>query len=772
MRYRSLFSLAVICLVVRLLPALPVHATEAKTGEQIYQQQCASCHGKNGEGTEEEYPHPLVGKKSVDELAKFIAKSMPKNAKVKCTGEDAKKVAVYIYESFYSRAAQERNKPPRIELSRMTVRQCRNAIADLIGSFRPQSAAEKDHGLHATYFKSYGFRPKNKVLERTDAAVKFDFGVASPEAEKIEADRFSIRWEGSVTAPETGEYEFIVRTEHGARLWVNDGKQPLIDAWVKSGEGSEHRATIFLLSSRAYPVKLEFAKGKQGEPDGKKKEEKPPPVKASIALEWKAPNRAAEVVPDRYLRTDRVPEAFVIATAFPPDDRSMGYERGTSVSKAWDTATTEAAIAAGDYVVKHLGELAGTPPESPDRQRVQEFCVRFVERAFRRPLSDEQKKLYVERQLDAGSDLAAAVKRIVLLTLKSPRFLYHEIEPQQDAFATAERLSFALWDSLPDEDLLQAAAKGQLASREQVVQHAERMLTDPRARAKMRQFLFRWLKVDQPPDLSKDPKAFPGFDAAMASQLRASLELFLDDVVWSDASNFRQMLLADTVYLNGPLGRYYGAELPAEAPFQKVSLNPGERAGVLTHPYLMAAFAYTGTSSPIHRGVFLARNVLGVSLRPPPDAFAPLSPDLHPQLTTRERVTLQTSPQNCMTCHGVINPLGYTLEHFDAVGRFRAKEKDKPIDATGLYRTRDGKEVRFSGIHELATFLAGSEEVQETFVQKLFQEMTNRPIRAYGPRKVQDLRESFARSGYNVRKLLVAIAAEAALIRMDEHVRN
>jgi hypothetical protein len=750
------------------LPAVRAAATEGRTGEQIYESQCASCHGKNGEGTDEEYPHPLAGKKSLDELARFIAKSMPKKSKVKCTGADAQKVAAFIFEKFYSRDAQERSQPPRIELSRLTVRQYRNAVADLIGSFRPAPQPEKQHGLHATYFKSYGFRPQNRVFERNDAIVRFDFGVASPDGEKIEADRFCIRWEGSVIAPETGEYEFIVRTEHAARLWVNDARQPLIDAWVKSGTGNEYRASLFLLSGRAYPVKLEFAKGKQGEPDGKKKQEKPPPVKASIALEWKAPNRAAEPIPERYLRADRVPEVFVVGTPFPPDDRSMGYERGTSVSKAWDAGTTDAAIATADYVLRHLNELAGTPVESPDRERVREFCLRFVERAFRRPLTEEQKKLYVDRQLAGGPDVTAAVKRIVLLTLKSPRFLYHEIQPQNDGYAVAERLAFALWDSLPDPELLQAAAKGQLATREQVTRQAERILADPRAHAKVRQFLFRWLKVDQPPDLSKDPKTFPGFDASIASQLRASLELFLDDVVWGEGSDFRQLLLADTVYLNGPLARFYGADLPADAPFQKVALNAGERAGVLTHPYLMAAFSYTQASSPIHRGVFLVRNVLGVSLRPPPDAFTPLSPDLHPQLTTRERVALQTSPQNCMMCHGIINPLGFTLEHFDAVGRFRAREKDKPIDSTGTYRTRDGKEVQFTGVRDLATFLTGSTEVQESFVQKLFQDMTNQPIRAYGPRTPQNLRESFVKDGYNIRKLLIAIAVETAVTGRED----
>ena len=102
----------------------------------------------------------------------------------------------------------------------------------------------------------------------------------------------------------------------------------------------------------------------------------------------------------------------------------------------------------------------------------------------------------------------------------------------------------------------------------------------------------------------------------------------------------------------------------------------------------MAAFAYTATSSPIHRGVFLSRGVLGRTLPAPPAAVAPLAPDLHAGLTTRERVALQTSPKSCQMCHAMINSLGYTLENFDAVGRFRKDEKGKPIDATGTYQTR------------------------------------------------------------------------------------
>jgi hypothetical protein len=750
-------------LLALLLFSSPIIAAETRTGEQIYRQQCASCHGAKGEGSDE-YERPLTGDRSLLQLERFIAKSMPKDSDKKCTGEDAKKVAVYIYEAFYSKTAQERNKPPRIELSRLTVRQYRQAAADLIGTFRGPSHEDKQRGLKGEYFKSRRLgRQNERVLERIDPVVRFDFGVAGPEPEKFEPDQFSIRWSGSVLAPETGEYEFIVRTEHAARLWVNDDKRPLIDAWVKSGKDNEHRAAIFLLGGRLYPLRLEFSKAKQGVDDSKKQKKKPE-VKASIALQWKLPHRTPEIIPQRCLSPLSVPVSFVLDTPFPADDRSVGYERGASISRAWEQATTDAAIAIADYVARHLAELSGVRDDAADRPaKLRDFCRRFAERAFRRPLTDEQKRLYVERPFANVRDVETGVKRSLLLVLKSPRFLYREIGRGRDGYDTACRLSFALWDSLPDAELLKAAASGQLATRAQVLRQAERMVSDLRTHAKLHDFFMQWLKVDPVPDLAKDSSQFPGFDRAAASDLRTSLELFLEDVLWSDASDFRQLFLADSLYLNGRLARLYGVDLPTDAGFEKVSPKSGERAGILTHPYLMATFAYTASSSPIHRGVFLARSVLGRALLPPPEAFAPLPAQLHPQLTTRERVDLQTRPQACRTCHGMINPLGFTLENFDAIGRFRDKERDKPVNPTGSYLTRKGEAVEFAGVRDLAAFLAASDEVQEAFVGQLFHYFVKQPIRAYGSDKISDLRRFFVDNRCNVRKLMVEIAAESAL---------
>jgi len=744
--------------------ARPAPAATAPNGGKLYAQQCAVCHGARGEGTKR-YAKSLTGDKLAVELAKFIAKSMPPGPK-HCPAAEAKPIADYIYDAFYSPIAQARNRPARISLSRLTVRQYRNAVADLIGSFQPAPALDAKRGLRAEYFRARRFNNGERVMQRVDPSVQFDFGTAAPDAEHFDPHQFSIRWQGSVLAPDTGDYEFVVRTEHSVRLWVDDEKKELIDRWVKSGTDTEFRGSIFLLGGREYPIRLEFSKSTQGVDDTAKQKDRPVP-RASIALLWRRPKQGDEVIPSRCLVPVDAPTTFAPATPFPPDDRSIGYERGNSVSKEWDEATTSAALETAGYVVAHLRDLAGVGDSAPDRaEKVQAFCRKFVERAFRRPLTAETEQFYVTRQLLAAHDLNAGVKRVVLLTLDSPRFLYREIDSANpDAYDVASRLSFGLWDSLPDEELLKAAAANQLTTREQVANQAERMIADPRAWYKLREFLLQWLKVDQVPDLEKSKKEYPNFDEAVASDLRTSLELFLENTVWSGRSDYREFLETDKVYLNGRLAKLYGVNMPPNAPFQPVEIDPADRSGVLTQPYIMASFAYADNSSPIHRGVLLARNMLGRTLKPPPAAFAPLPASSHPNMTQRERIVMQTKPAMCNGCHGLINPLGFTLERFDAIGRLRDRENGQPIDTSGSYESTSGKLVKFSGARDLGKYLATSDDAHAAFVEKLFQYLVKQPIRAYGPKELPDLEDSFAANEYNIKKLMVAILAESALKR-------
>jgi mono/diheme cytochrome c family protein len=740
----------------RAAPPAPV------SGEKIFKAQCASCHGASGEGGPG-YTRPLGGTRTLDQLMKYLSTSMPPGAK-HVAGADARAVSSFVYQSFTSPLAQAKRKPARVALSRLTVRQFRTTVADLLGSFRGAPPLPAERGLRAEYFKTRWFEDKGKITQRVDPGVWFDFKDGAPTPGDYDPHTFCIRWRGGLMVPETGDYEFIVRSEHAFQLFVNDPRKPVIDAMVRSGKDNEFKVLVPLIGGRAYPLRLEFFKSTQGVDDSEK-QKKLPPAPASIRLAWKRPHLSEEPIPARALVPIELPEQGLVTTPFPPDDRSTGYERASSISREWDDATTAAALQTADYVVANLRGLSQIADDDKERtQKLKTFCRTFVERAFRRPLTPELTRFYVDRQFLQAPDTETAVKRTVLLTLKSPRFLYREPGARRDdPYATASRLSFALWDSLPDETLLKAATTGQLATREQVRAQAERMLQDPRAWYKLREFFLQWLKVEAYPDLAKDIKRFPDFTPEAAADLRTSLELTLEDAVWNDRSDFRELLLSDRVFLNGRLAKIYGVALPDDAPFQPVTLEKGQRAGVLTHPYVLASFAYIQNSSPIHRGVLVARNMLGRNLAPPPIAVAPLAPSLHPNMTTRERVALQTKPAACVSCHSMINPLGYPLERFDAIGRLRDKENGRPIDASGGYTDLSGQKVAFAGPQDLARYIAGSDEAHAAFVQKLFQYQIKQPIRAFGPKALPELQQKFTTGGYNVRRLMAEIATKATV---------
>ncbi len=759
-------------------PAVGV-AQSVVTGDQIFATECARCHGARGEGTDKN-PTQLAGDLSLAQLAGVILETMPEDDPGTLSSDEALAVASYIHDAFYSPIARARNKPARIELARLTVRQYRHSVADLIGSFGASAWWGDERGLRGEYFSSREPRggDDKTMANRVDAAVDFDFGTATPLPELEDPRQFSIRWRGSLLAPETGQYELIVRTEHAARLWVNSDRDEAatIDAWVKSGDETQYTATVSLIGGRIYPARLEFSKAKLGVDDSEKQKDKeqPPPAPASIELAWRRPGSVDEVIPTRFLSTAGAPPQFVSTAPFPPDDRSYGWERGVAVSEAWDEATTSAAIEAAAYVAEHVDRLADASKDANDRPlKLREFCLLLAERAFRQPLDAPLRQLYVDRQFDEADDEDDALRRCVLLVLKSPRFLFREVDDAANQYDVASRMSFALWNSLPDDELLDAARGDRLATSEQVREHAWRMVGDMHAKSKLREFLLTWLHLDAGADVSKDPQTFPDFNARLIADARSSLELLLDDVLASEAADFRRLLLADEVFLNDALAKFYtsdeenGGEHADDADaadYRQVKLDEGQRAGVLTHPYVMARFAYSSESSPIHRGVFLARGVLGRTLRPPPDAFVPLAADLHPDLTTRERVTLQTQPGECMACHQIINPLGFALEQFDAVGRFRESERGKPVDAAAAYQTPAGATVQITGARELAEYLAASPDCHAAFVEQLFHHLVQQPVAAYGPQTLENLTQSFVDGNFNIRQLAVEIVVATALV--------
>jgi mono/diheme cytochrome c family protein len=791
-------ALAAAALVAVSCSVAPSRPVALATGEKIYRQKCADCHGATGQGVPDEYADALTGDWSLPRLTRYVATTMPDDKPGSLSRAEADAVSTYIYDQFYSPAAQARLRPARVALAHLTNRQYAVIVADLLRSLAPATTtdaapADSPRGLAATYFsvaQRGRFDPAKLAHRGTDATVDFVF----PENGELRArltlpplDRpptpnsrepagFSAQWRGTVFADETGDHEFIIHTPNSVRVWINADPEPrgateppTLDINVSTPKTPDHRVTLRLLGGRSYPIAIDWwaLPEKTGSP-----------VVPAISLRWKPPHGSERPIPARNLSTAKTAPTFVVATRFPADDASHGYERSTSVSKAWDEATTSAAFEITNHVLKRLDRFAGTRPDDPARaKKIAAFAEKFTAAAFRRPLSPEETQRHVTTLLRDAPDPENGLRRVLLLALKSPHFLYTELPylatspspaptAPPAAHHIATRLAFALWDSAPDRDLTAAASSGRLLAHPEVTAQARRLLADPRARAKLREFFAQWLQIRYVEDLSKNATLYPAFTPELIDDLRTSLTLFVEDVVWSERSDYRELLRADYLYANDRLATFYNLPAPASAlgDFVRVPAPAGQRSGVLTHPYLLAALSYKTTSSPIHRGVFLTRSIVGRALKPPPEAQTFDETTFAPDLTMRQKVEKLTRSENCQGCHAVINPLGFSLEHFDAVGRYRTTDNGRPIDAASDYGADElAKPVRLASARDVADFALANARSNEAFIEQLFHHLVKQPAAAFGPDTLARLRDSFIASHYNIQNLLVEIATLAAL---------
>jgi mono/diheme cytochrome c family protein len=361
-----------------------------------------------------------------------------------------------------------------------------------------------------------------------------------------------------------------------------------------------------------------------------------------------------------------------------------------------------------------LSHLAGKAPAARAPAEIARGVVGdFARRAWRGPVQpaelDRLMKLYEIARAD-GDSFEAGVKLAMKAVLVSSKFLFLgqtrgpevvSAKPQPlDEFALASRLSYFLWSSMPDEELLTLAERGQL--RTNLTAQVKRMLASPKATALVDNFAGQWLQIRSLENFQPDRRMFPEFDPALRSAMQRETELFFENVMREDRSVF-DFLTGDYTFVNSRLARFYGYPGINTDDFQRVSLVGTPRRGVLTHASVLTLTSNPNRTSPVKRGLFVLENLLGT---PPPPA-PPNVPELDDKTrnlagTLRQQMEQHRANPSCASCHARMDPIGFGLENFNAIGAWRDKEGDIPIDPSGKLVTGDA----FAGAAELTEVLA------------------------------------------------------------------
>jgi hypothetical protein len=412
--------------------------------------------------------------------------------------------------------------------------------------------------------------------------------------------------------------------------------------------------------------------------------------------------------------------------------------------------------------------LVGCEPASSGDACVGEFIARFGRRAFRRPLESaelaDMKALAVELDATLG-DVWESLSYVVAAFLESPDFVFRvEVgEPDPDvpsrlrhtSLEMASRLSYVLWQSMPDDTLLAAGERGDLLDREAVRREAERMMGEPRFRQAMQRFFSENLALERLDNLSKESAVFPQMSATLPSAMRAELMHMFEHVVFTTQGDFRDLFDSRTRFVNGELAALYGIPDVSGDEFVAVDMPADSaRVGLLGSAGLLAIYATTTNTSPTRRGKFVRNRLLCQEIPSPPPGTDTTLPEADASQTMRERLTLHRTDPVCAGCHIMMDPLGLSLESFDGLGVHRETDRGRPLDLTG---TIDGK--AFDGPAELAGLLREHANAGPCVVQQLYRFATGHQ-ESSGERVVlRELAARFAEHDYRLPALVLELVS-------------
>ncbi|WP_437751439.1 DUF1592 domain-containing protein [Sorangium sp. So ce1389] len=415
-------------------------------------------------------------------------------------------------------------------------------------------------------------------------------------------------------------------------------------------------------------------------------------------------------------------------------------------------------------------------PAEPEA-RAEAFVERFGERAFRRPLTAEERVQYLalfrrgEELFDGEDPFVAGVRAALEAFLQSPHFVYR-VElgagPAKggliplSGYEVATKLAYLFWNTMPSDELLAAAQAGELSTSGAVRAHAERMLEDPRAREVVGAFHRQLYDHEQYHDLNKDQALYPEFVPEMGDDMQREAELFVEHVVFDKDGGLTDLLTSRTAFVNDHLAAVYGVDGEFSDDFEQVELDEAERSGLLTRLGFLAAKATARQPDSIHRGVFVNLRILCAALPPPPDNATGLPPG--EKATNRERVEAHTGKGTCgEACHGtMINPAGFAFEHYDAIGKYRTTDNGVPVNAADTYYL-GGEPRSYADAIEFSRVLAESSEAHACYARRWVEFAQGREVGAKDRELIDELGEA-SHGGASTKELILQIVSSTSFL--------
>jgi len=401
----------------------------------------------------------------------------------------------------------------------------------------------------------------------------------------------------------------------------------------------------------------------------------------------------------------------------------------------------------------------------PEREAAREIVTRFAKRAFRRPVKPEEVErcmvLYDAAQ-KKGRRFELRVRAALYRVLVSPYFLFRvELDPPNlppgsiysiSEYELASRLSYFIWNSMPDDELISLAEKGQL--RQNLEKQIPRMMQDPKSKSFLHGFGEQWLTLRRLELASPDPQLFPNFTPSLRDAMITESLLFFETLLREDRS-ILDLIDADFTFVNEELANHYGIPGVKGKDFVRVKVA-GDRGGVLTHASILTLASNATRSSPVKRGKFVLEQLLNTPPPPPPPELQ--IPELEEQKqlkgTPRKQMEQHRANAICASCHQRMDPIGFAFENFDAVGVWREKDAGAPIDASGVLP--DGR--KFNGPAGLRKFLRDDRDVfVRCFVEKMLTYALGRGLENYDRRTVSAIMESTGRANDRFSVLLSEI---------------